>query len=170
MLLGARQPGLDGQLDLAYCQFGAVAEGGAKAEVGDVCDPAGVLGRPEAAAASAMSQSSERGSRRKHHLPCRFELALQVGIGDRTGLDQVDGSAEQVGEGVLETEELLEGGEVGVGVEGDEEIDVAVLWVEVLLACRRVYDLEPADAVAAGGCCYGRAFGVDDCVHRGGFL
>ena len=103
----------------------------------------------------------------------RVELALQVGVGDRAGLDEVDWAAQQVGEGVFEAEELLEGGEVGevgVGVEGDEEIDVAVLWVEVLFACCRTYDLQPADAVAAGGCFYGRAFGVDDRVHRGGGL
>ena len=109
-----------------------------------------------------------------HHLPFqrlrRVELALQVGVGDRAGLDEVDWAAQQVGEGVFEAEKLLEGGEVGVGVEGDEEIDVAVLWVEVLFACCRTYDLQPADAVAAGGCFYGRAFGVDARVHRGGVL
>jgi hypothetical protein len=62
VIAGAGKPGLDGQLNFACGGFGGVAEGRAEAEVGDVGDPAGVLGWPEEVGVVSRCRFSHRGS------------------------------------------------------------------------------------------------------------
>lgn len=47
MVAGAGEPRLDGYLHLASGCFLVIAECGGEAEIGDIGDPAGVLGGPE---------------------------------------------------------------------------------------------------------------------------
>src|ERR1051326_5632533 len=83
---------------------------------------------------------------------------------DRLALDQIDRAAEELFERVLQI------GETGEGVarrrlEGDEEIGVAAVAIEVAAAGRGAEDFQPRDAVAPAQLGEGLAFFGDVGLH-----
>src|SRR5208282_1548711 len=100
-------------------------------------------------AASRASHNRPLGSRCKNRLPRTLDARLHIRVTKRARLDEIDAAAEQCFKRLFEPEIALERPRVRrVGIELDEEIEIAPRRVEIAVRCRPE-NIEPPHAEAA---------------------